>query len=121
MIVPTLRALKAGKSVAKNSASGKCLKLCLNKPRKTPPRTLSMMGKSFQILLNNLVEKSLGWVSALIREVRHPQFKGKMLARDLIGLLTEKPRVFRTEVIPNPNSCDNVVQKATQSRTIATV
>ena len=42
------------------------------------------------MVLNNLIEKSLGWVSALIGEVRHPQFNGKMLARDLIGLLTEK-------------------------------
>ena len=73
------------------------------------------------MVLNNLVEKSLGWVSALIREARHSFFKGKMPAKDLIGLLTEKTRVFRAEVIFKPNSCDNVVQKATQSSSIATV
>jgi len=73
------------------------------------------------MILNNLVENGLGWVSALIREVRHPQFKGKMLAKNIVKLLTEKPRVFDTTTIWKTSSCDNVVQKATQSRIIATV
>jgi hypothetical protein len=47
-------------------------------------------------------------------------FKGKMPAKDLIGLLTEKPRVFRAEVIIKPSSCDIGMQKATQSSSIAT-
>ena len=65
------------------------------------------------MVLNNLIEKSLGWVSALIGEVRHLPLKSKMLASDLIWLLTEKPRVFDTTTIGKTSSCDNLVQKAT--------